>query len=410
MQAKLKEYAKLLVEVGLNVQPGQTVLVRAPVGSEDLVYLCAEAAYDAGAREVAYEFSDGRLTRLAYLRADGAVFGEFADWKADKLNALAGQGAAFLTIVGDDPDMLRGVDPDRIARQQKVSGVKLAPYREATMNNRTSWCVAAVPTPAWARKVFPALGEREAVDALFAAILKAVRVSGDGGAVERFKAHCQRMRERCRRLNALDLASLHYTNSLGTDLVVELPENARWLGGVENTAKGVPFVANMPTEEIFTAPKRDGVHGKVVSSLPFSLSGNVIDAFGFTLQNGKITGIEAGSEAEEKLLLDAISLDEGAAYLGEVALVPYDSPIRAQEILFYNTLFDENAACHFAFGRAYPCIEGGDTMTAEELSAHGINQSITHKDFMIGTKDMKITGKTRDGREVPIFIDGNFAF
>lgn len=409
MCERQKEYARLLVGVGLNVQRGQTVVVRAPIQCAGFVRLCAEAAYDAGCREVVHIWQDDALNRMRYLRAADGVFDEYPDWQADKLNTLAREGAAFLSIHADDPDALNGVEPGRIVRSEKAAGPKIKEYRQILTNNKARWCVGAVPSVAWAKKVFPDKTEEEAMAALADAIFAAVRITGDGRALERWQAHIESLQTRCMRLNGLDLAALHYKNGLGTDLRVGLPGGAIWLGGAETCAKGVPFVANMPTEEIFTAPKRDDVNGTVVSSMPFSLHGNVIKQFTLTLKDGKIVDVKAGSAEEEALLGGAVAVDEGAAYLGEVALVPYDSPIANQGILFYNTLFDENASCHFAFGRAYPCVKGGDTMTQEQLKAAGLNDSITHKDFMVGTGDLSITGETRDGQKIPIFVNGKFA-
>lgn len=407
--ARLTEYAHLVVEIGLNVQKGQTLLVRAPVESADFARLCAEAAYDVGCREVHVEYMDEKVTRMRYLRADSEVFDECPDWFSGKLNTLAAEGAAFLSILAEDPDMLRGVDPDRLRRNQQSRGNALQPYYAASMSNKVRWCVASVPIIPWAVKVFPEGSRQDAVEALWEAIYKTLRITGDGKAVERWREHAARTAARCKQLNDLELVSLHYQNSLGTDLTVGLPEGAIWAGGSEDDAQGIPFIANMPTEEIFTAPHRDRVEGRVVSSMPFVLDGNLIDRFAFTFKAGKIVGIEAKDAEQKALLENSISIDEGAAYLGEAALVPFDSPISNLGILFYNTLYDENASCHLAFGKAYPCIKGGDAMSEEELKAHGINNSLTHQDFMIGTSDLSITGVMRDGRTVAIFRDGNFA-
>lgn len=409
MREKLREYARLLMDVGLAVKPDQPVLISAPLSGVELVRLCAEAAYDRGASEVIADWGEDSLTQMKYLRGADHIFDEFPKWQADKMMSLAGQGMARLAIVGTDPELLKNVKPDRLRRAQQASGKATEAFSALQMANAFPWCVAAMPIPSWAAKVFPGKGEDAAMEALWDAIFASVRVTGDGKASERWQAHVKSTQARCAALNGYRLKSLRYENSLGTDLTVELPEGHLWMGGGEEAKTGQTFVANIPTEEIFTAPKRDGVSGRVVSSMPFSLQGNLISSFAFTLEKGKIVDIEA-SKADKALLQDATSLDEGAAYLGEVALVPYDSPISRLGILFYNTLFDENASCHFAFGKAYPCIEGGDLMTAEELLKHGVNDSMTHKDFMVGTKDLCITGTTGEGKEMPVFVDGNFAF
>lgn len=408
MEAKFKEYAKLLVEVGVNIQKGQTLVIGSPVDCAWFARLCARAAYAAGCREVVMRWSDDELTREKYLHAEDSVFDSLPAWQAEFDNGYARQGAAFLHISARDPENLVGVDPDRIARSQRSSGEALREYRELTMSNTVPWCIGSIPIPSWARKVFPGCPDGEAVEKLWEAIFQTVRVDGSGAAVDRWREHLAGLKGHMDRLNGLNLESLHYTNSLGTDLTIRLPEGHIWAAGSSETKSGLPFIANMPTEEVFTAPLRNGVDGVVCSSMPLVHNGVVIDKIRFQVREGKI--VEASAQTGEDALKAAITLDEGASYFGEVALVPYDSPIRNQELLFYNTLFDENAACHLAFGEAYSeCIKGGADMSKEELKAHGLNDSITHVDFMVGTADLSITGKTHDGREVPIFVNGNFA-
>jgi aminopeptidase len=275
------------------------------------------------------------------------------------------------------------------------------------MSSGFPWCIASIPIPSWAKRVFPGVPEAEAMEKLWEAIFRTMRINGDGKSAQRWKEHIEMLAVRKEKLNALRFKTLHYTNALGTDLVVELPENHIWEAGDDVTQAGQPFVANMPTEEIFTAPLRTGINGVVYASMPLVHDGNIIDVFHFVIHDGKI--VETVAEKGEEVLRSAISVDEGACYFGEVALVPYDSPISNLKLLFYNTLFDENAACHLAFGEAYPCIEGGRDMTKEQLKEKGLNDSITHVDFMMGTADLSIIGTTADGREIPVFVDGNFA-
>ena len=355
---KLQEYAKLLIEVGLHVQKGQTLVISSPVECAYFARLCATAAYDVGCREVVMNWHDDYLAREKFLRAEDAVFDQVPQWRQHFFNDYANEGAAYLAIDAEDPEHLKGVDPDRRVRSLRVSG-------------------------------------------------KAVRITGDGQSVRHWQEHLESLSRRKEKLNALRLKSLHYTNSLGTDLTVELPADHIWEAGDDCTSAGQPFVANMPTEELFTAPLRTGANGTVVASMPLVHDGNIIDGFRMTVENGRITSVSA--KQGQAVLEAAISVDEGASYFGEVALVPYDSPISNQKLLFYNTLFDENAACHIAFGEAYPCIDGGRDMDKEQLKAHGLNDSVTHVDFMVGTADLSIVGTTRDGREVPIFVNGNFA-
>ena len=408
-EAKLNEYAHLLVEVGLNLQPGQTPRIASNLECAPLARLCAAACYERGARDVMVEWNDEFMTRTRYLKADEQVFSEFPAHLKAKFDYMLDKECPALSISGSDPELLKGVDPARIKAARIAAGEPTRPYYDAMGASRFQWCVAAHPTRAWAEKVFPDKKGEEALDALWEAIFAVCRITGDGKGVERWKEHVAATADRCAKLNAYNFKALHYTNAKGTDLTLELPENHVWMGGSEDTPKGVPFVANIPTEEIFTAPRWDGVNGRVYASLPLALSGNLVKEFRMDFKDGKI--VEVYAEEGEQYLRDSVSLDEGSAYLGEVALVPYDSPINNTGILFYNTLFDENASCHLAFGSAYPtCVKGGDEMSEEEQKDAGLNQSMNHVDFMIGTADLSIVGITHEGEEVPVFVNGNFAF
>ena len=407
MEESLREYARLLVQIGLNIQRGQRLVISAPVECAAFARLCAREAYDAGCREVVMNWHDDALTRMKYLQADEAVFDEVPLWRRHFFNDHALEGAAYLAISATDPENLKGVDPQRLVRSQQASGKALRDFDRLQMCGGFPWCIASIPIPSWARTVFPALSEAEAMEKLWNAIFQSVRITGDGRAVERWQEHLATLHRRLERLNALRFQSLHYTNSLGTDLTIELPEGHIWQAGDDVTLSGQSYIANIPTEEIFTAPLKTGVNGVVYSALPLVNDGTIIDKFHFVVKDGRI--VEAHAEKGEEALRAAISVDEGASYFGEVALVPYDSPISNQKILFYNTLFDENAACHIAFGEAYPCLQGGQEMSKDELKARGLNDSITHVDFMVGTPDLSIVGTTHDGREIPVFVNGNFA-
>ena len=407
MEQKLQEYARLLVQVGLNVQKGQRLVISSPVECAFFARMCAAEAYAIGCREVVMNWHDDAMARLKYLHADDAIFDEVALWRRHFFNDYALEGAAYLAISASDPENFKGVDSGRIVRAQQASGKALKDFDRLQMSSGFPWCIASIPIPSWAKTVFPEAGEDEAMAKLWDAIFAAVRISGDGTAVEKWQRHLDTLRVRLEKLNELNFESLHYTNSLGTDLTIQLPEGHIWEAGNDVTQNGQTYIANIPTEEIFTAPLKNGVNGVVYSAMPLVHDGAIIDGFHFVVKDGKI--VEAHAARGEETLKAAISVDEGAAYFGEVALVPYDSPISNQKILFYNTLFDEIAACHLAFGEAYPCIEGGREMNKEELKAKGLNDSITHVDFMIGTPDLSIVGKTRDGREIPVFVDGNFA-
>ena len=405
MEEKLQEYARLLVRVGLNVQKGQDLIISCPVECAYFARLCAAEAYAVGCREVVMNWHDDAMSRMKYLQAAEDVFETVPAWRERFFNDYAKAGAAYLAISATDPENLKGVDPQRIVKSQQASGKALKDFDRLQMASGFPWCIASIPIPSWAGRVFP--GAADAVDRLWDAIFAAVRISGDGKCVEKWESHLDTLHRRVEKLNSLRLASLHYTNALGTDLTIRLPEGHVWEAGNDVTPKGQTFIANIPTEEIYTAPLKTGIDGVVYSAMPLVNDGNIIDKFHFVVKEGRI--VEAHAEKGEDSLLAAISLDEGARYFGEVALVPYDSPISNQKILYYNTLFDENAACHLAFGEAYPCIEGGRDMTKEELKARGLNDSITHVDFMVGTPDLSIVGTTQDGHQVPIFVDGNFA-
>lgn len=408
MDSKLKKYAKLLIETGLNLQKGQTLVISSPVDSAPFARLCARCAYDVGCREVIVKWTDDALSREKYLRADNSVFDEVPEWFSHFHNDYSESGAAWLAISASDPEALKGVLPDRLRRTSIAVGKALEPYRRRQMTNFFPWCVASVPTEAWAKKVFPDKSGEKAVEALWDAIYEAVRVTDDGDPVKLWDEHRAKLSSRKRKLTEYQFRTLHYKNSLGTDLVVGMPENHVWEGGDERTPSGLVFCANIPTEEVFSAPKFDDVNGVVFASKPLVLGGNIVDGFKLELKDGKI--VKATAEKGQEFLENELSVDEGASFLGEVALVPYDSPISNSGILFYNTLFDENASCHFAFGTAYPCVKGGQEMSPDELKAAGLNHSITHVDFMVGTSDLSITGTTKDGKEIPIFINGNFAF
>ncbi|MBO4915824.1 MAG: aminopeptidase [Oscillospiraceae bacterium] len=408
MEEKLREYATLLINVGLGLREGQSLLITAPVECAQFARLCASAAYDAGCREVVFDWKDDRLERERYLHADDAAFDEYPEWHARLLNDMTAAGAASLTISARDPEALKGVDGERVKRAQVARYKALTPFYDTVIKSGVQWCVVSVPIPKWAKKVFPELPEREAMSMLWNAIFSAVRITGDGKAVERWQEHLDILAARQKKLNDLRLKSLHYTDPRGTDLTVELPEGHRWQAGRNETPTGQSFVPNIPVEAIFTAPLKTGANGVVLSSLPLSLFGNIVDKFQFVLRDGRIA--EAYAEKGSDVLRAALSADDSAAYFGEISLVPYDSPISRQGILFYNSLFDENMRCHIAIGSANPeCIDGGVDMSEEELVQHGLNRSAVHTDFMIGTADLSITGVTEDGREVVIFENGNFA-
>lgn len=409
-EEKLEEYAKLLVYQGIALQKGQVLNLRSDVECAPLARLCAKYAYEAGAKDVVNDWRDDTMARLRYLHAEDEVFDQVNPWEKPKYDTLTERKAPYLVIIGSDPEAFAGVDSGRINRSRKASYPATKSYSDAQMSNQIQWCIGSYATPAWAKKVFPELSEEEGVEKLWNAIFDAVRVQGDGKAAERWQQHLAQQKRVVKILNEYQFESLHYTNSLGTDFTVGLPEGHFWAGGSEECAgmEGVEFIANMPTEEVFTLPHRDKAEGRVYAAMPLALNGNLIQGFWMEFKDGKI--VELHADEGEEYLRDATHIDEGALHLGEVALVPYHSPIRDTGILFYETLFDENAACHLAFGEAYPCLEGAEGKSKEELLEMGVNDSMTHVDFMVGTADLSIVGKTRDGKEVPVFVNGDFAF
>ena len=405
---KLKrDYAELVVRSGVNIQKGQRLQITSEIECADFARLCADAAYDAGCREVLFRWRDDELTRMKYLKAADEVFDSVDQWDIDRANGLVDEGCAFITIYAEDPECLKGVDPERIRRAQISSGKALEHYREMMMSSACPWTVCSVPSKAWSRAVFPELSEEEAVARMWEEILACCRIDG-GDAVQNWQNHIDELKKHVDILNGYNFRTLRYKNSAGTNVTVGLPEGHYWEGGSEKSGTGVIFSPNLPTEEVFTLPDRNSVNGTIVSTKPLSHNGTVIEGIVFKAENGRI--VEAHADRGEEILKDAISVDEGASYFGEVALVPYDSPISNSGVLFFNTLFDENASCHFAFGQAYPQIKGSESMTKEELEARGANTSMTHVDFMVGSEDLEITGITHDGREIPVFVNGNFAF
>lgn len=403
----LKKYAELTVKIGVNLQKNQTLVINSPIECKDFVRLISEIAFKEGAKDVHVEWNDEELTRIKYLNAPSETFNEFPKWKADGLEEFAKNNSAFLSISAANPELLKGIPQDRIANANKARSLALKKYTKHIMNSDVSWCVVSIPTSNWAKKVFPNLNEGDALEKLWETIFSVVRVDKENP-VSEWENHINKLKHGLDFLNNNKFESLHY-KSKGTDLTIKLPLGHIWAGGSELNSKGIEFVANMPTEEVFTLPLKNGVDGYVTSTKPLNYGGNLINNFKLTFENGRIVDYSA-SEGYETLK-QLIEIDDGSHYLGEVALVPNNSPISNSGIIFYNTLFDENASCHLAFGSAYPtCIENGTTMTEAELIKKGVNQSLTHQDFMIGSGDLNITGITKSGEKIAVFKNGNWAF
>ena len=407
MEQLLDKYARLVVRVGVNLQQNQQLIINAPITCAGFARRLAREGYDAGAHDVMICWNDEQFAKLRYQMASKVVFTEYPEWRRRLYMDYAEQGAAFISIFAEDPEIFCDVEPERLKLSQQAAGAALMEYRERMMKNQNAWCVVSMPTDSWSGRVFPGMDAEAASTRLWQRIFQAVRVDVVSDPVENWQKHTAFLQKAADFLNEQKFVSLHYTNALGTDLTVGLPEGHIWAGGAEYTENGVRFVANMPTEEVYTLPQRDGVQGVAVATRPLNYNGNLIENFRLTFQDGRVVGFEA--EKGQELLQQLLSTDEGASYLGEVALVPYDSPISQSGVLFFNTLFDENAACHLALGKAYPtCLEGGTQMQSIELLQHGANDSLIHEDFMIGSQDLAVTGRTHSGEEIPVFRNGNF--
>ena len=402
-QERLGSYAELLVRVGVNLQPGQKLMVRANVDDAPLVRKVVDIAYSLGSPFVEVFWSDGPVTRSRFLKGPEGSFDIIPEYRAEGMIKLAEEGAASLAITSEDPDLLAGVNPQNVATHQAAWRKAVRPYMNLSMSDSIAWCVAGAASAGWATKAFPDLKEQEAVEALWQAIFTATRITTDDPVGE-WRKHNELLREKRELLNERRYSAVHFKGP-GTDLRVGLADGHRWDGGVSHTPEGNPFVANMPTEEVFTAPHSQRVDGVVRASMPLSYNGNLIDDFTLTFEGGQVVKAQAG---KGQAVLDSIlDSDEGARRLGEVALVPASSPIAQAGILFLNTLFDENAASHIALGRGYDMtIEGGAAMTDEKKRDAGLNDSSVHVDFMIGSAEIDVDGITQDGEAEPLMRQG----
>lgn len=406
-EEKLTQYAKLAVQVGVNIQQGQYLLINTSTEALPFARKVVEEAYRAGASRVHVNLTDPFVERALFEHATEEEFGKFPEWIVAQRDELIARQGALMWIDADDPDLLSGIAPSKLSAHEKASGNALANYRKAIMNDDIAWSIIAVPSTKWAAKVFPEVAEDKQVDALWDAIFKTVRI-GEGDAVEAWQQHVAQLKERAAKLNDMKIETLHY-KAPGTDLMIELPTGHIWQTGSSVTPQNTTFIANMPTEEVYTLPFKYGVNGYVSNTKPLAYRGNIIDGFKLTFEKGRV--VEATANVGEELLQELLKVDEGASYLGEVALVPHHSPISQSNILYFNTLFDENASNHLAIGEAYPtCFEGGSDLSTGQLEALGINRSLAHEDFMIGNGQMDIDAKLANGETVAIFRNGNWAF
>ena len=400
-----QKYADLLVGVGVNVQKGQTVLINAGPEHHEFVTLLTESAYKKGAKQVIVKFTSEHINRLNYIYQDSATLSDVKDWEIDESLWQIKQDLCLIALRSPNPGLLDDVDSEKVSAKLQAYGAALTERRNYTMNSKGQWLVAAYPTQAWARAVFSDLDDASAYEKLYDAILTACRVSESNDPIQEWVEHNKTLSMQNESLNQFQFESLHFKNNLGTDLTVGLVKGHQWGGGSKAALNGVVFNANMPTEESFTTPDRFNVNGIVYNSIALNNNGRLIDEFWLKFEDGLVVDFDAkvGKDALSKLL----DTDENSRRIGEVALVSYDSPISNMGILFFNTLFDENASCHIALGQGYPLIEGGGSLSSDELLKRGINQSIIHVDFMFGSEDLVITGKQADGSVHTIMSHGN---
>ena len=402
----LREYARLIVRCGVNVQKGQEVLIYADLDQPEFVQMVVEEAYKAKAKKVTVDWDYQPLQKLHVRHQSVKTLGEVTEWQKAKLQHFVDVVPCRIHLVSEDPDGLKGINMEKLAKARQLRYPIVKPYHDQ-LENKDQWCIAAVPGAAWAKKVFPGMRTSAAMEKLWEAILYTSRVTDDP--VKAWREHNADLHDRCAYLNSLNIRSLHYTADNGTDLTVGMIPEGEWKGGGDTSLQGIFFNPNIPTEECFISPKRGQAEGIVYSTKPLSYQGQLIENFSVRFENGK--AVEVKAEKGEELLKTMISMDEGAAYLGECALVPQRSPIAESGILFYNTLFDENAACHLALGMGFAdTIQDFQNKTLEECRALGINDSMIHEDFMIGCDSLDIDGICEDGRVVPIFRGGNWAF
>ena len=409
-QTYLQLYADFIVKVGVNVRPRQTFIIRCPVTMPEFAHACAKAGYEAGAKEVVVRWQDEKLARI---RMENGAEADLCDLKPYELRSWLDyaedpDGCCTLAIHAEDPEAFAGLDAGKLNRVNLARSNFLKPWQEYTMNDRIQWCVVAVPAPGWAKKVFPDLPEAEAVEKLWALIFDVCRVS-TGDPVAAWRDHVAKTKARRDQLNAWDLDCVRLQSANGTDLTIGLADDATWEGASSVAENGAEFIANVPTEEVFCAPHRDRVNGTVYGTKPYAYNGQLIEGWHVTFKDGKV--VEHGAEKNAELLAELLATDENADRIGEIAFVPASSPINRSGVLFYNTLFDENAACHIAFGAGYPTnIKGGAKLTRAQLMEKGLNDSAIHEDVMIGAPDTRITGVRKNGEEVRIFENGEWVF
>ena len=401
---KLYDFAELVLGVGVNLQKGQGLEIVCPVEKSEGAVAFSEKAYEMGARIVNVRWSCEKTDRVNYLYAEEEALTDIPKWFVDSKNYLVKKGFCYVAIDAEDPSAFKDVPSEKLAAVSKKKSKLLKAFSDEVMSNGIRWCVVSVPTESWAKKIFPAAADP--VEELSFAIEKTMRLD-EKNPLEAWQKHIVTLNRRAEFMNAKNFEYLHYTSANGTDLMLGLAKNHVWVSAQEKAKDGVPFVANMPTEEIFTAPHKDKINGVVKSALPLSYNGQIIENFSFTFKKGKV--IDFSAEKGYDVLKKLLETDAGTLSLGEAALIGKNSPIAKSGILFLNTLFDENASCHLALGKGYPTtVKGGAEMTVKELKKLGVNDSVEHVDFMIGSPDLSVTGIGYDKSETPLFVDGEW--
>ncbi len=403
----MEKFAELTVKIGVNVQKDQWVFVNSSTETKELAREIVKQAYLAGAKKVTVNWNDDYVSKYGYIHKSEETLKDVPKWRIDKMKAFVDEGGCAISITSPIPDLNKDVDPMKLQTSGIATRRALSFYYDHMMGSKSQWVVIAAPNAAWAKKVFPKLDQEAAIDALWDAILEASRVTLENDPIAEWNEHNKKMLAHNEILNNYNFETLYFKNNLGTDISVKLVDNHIWAGGGELTPGKILFNPNIPTEENFTMPHKHGVNGKVVSTKPLNYQGKLIEDFWLIFKDGKVVDFDA--KVNKDALENLLKFDEGSSYLGEIALISYDSPISNSGILFYNTLFDENASCHMALGRAYSInIVDGTSMSLDELYEKGYNHSMAHSDFMFGSKDLSVTGKTKDGKEVVVFKDGNF--
>lgn len=407
LEEMFKKYADLVIKCALNIKKGDYLLIRTPIEVADLANIMAQTAYEEGAFKVQIDYRDENFTRIKYLYESKDILTDIPEFLVDKEKYFLDKKTKYLSITGGDPEILKGIDPEKISAYNRASGQAYKEFNEKLMANYTSWCVIGGATKAWAKKVFPNLDTDKAVLKLWEEIFYTIRLF-DKNPIESMDEHIKALDKYAKFLNENNLKFLHYKSKKGTDLHIELPKGYIFVGSGEKNSFGEDFVANVPSEEVFSLPHKYGVNGIVYNTKPLNHGGVLIDNFFLKFKDGKVVDFDAEVGLDE--LKNIINSGKGADRLGEVALVPYDSPISNRKILFFNTLYDENASCHLALGKAYPtCLKGGENLEEKDYDKYGINDSIIHVDFMIGDGTTDIIGERPDGTKIEIFKNGNFA-